>query len=206
MHNNCCNFVSVPCFYRLWGVYVFRGKLLCRVIIFFMLTRMTIFRNPKKIQFSSSGRPREGCEQLIIAVYFKTVICTAESVCCKINSKPTLIFDHVSATTTHEPQKMWQQIVTTKCHYKLSQQNFTTNQNQIRCNSYVFICYGYPCKCIWNTVYFALMEVVNILSHFVALRVGKQSWHIICCHISFSQNVEVADACGTLPIFSAYKI
>ena len=158
MHNNCCNFVSVPCFYRLWGLYVFSGKLLCRVIIFLMLTMMTIFRNPKKIQFSSSGRPRKGCEQLIYAVYFKIVICTAESVCCKMNSKPTLIF---------EPQKMWQQIVTTKCHYKLSQQNFTTNQSQIRWNSYVFICYSFPCKWIWNTVYFALMEVVNFLSHFV---------------------------------------
>ena len=57
------------------------------------------------------------------------------------------------ATTQHKSQKMWQQIVTTKCHYyKLSEQIVTTNESKISSisDTFIYFPHGKLCKCTWN--------------------------------------------------------
>ena len=77
----------------------------------------------------------------------------------------------VSATTRHKSGKLREQIVTTKCHYKLSQQIVTTNQNKMICISDTFIYFPHSkwCKCTGNAVYLAQMKIFDFVVTFCSL-------------------------------------
>ena len=107
--------------------------------------------------------------------------------------KASLYFSHYRTQVA----KNWQQIVTTKCHNKLSHQIITTNPNKLNSISDIFI-------------YFLIVNGVNVhgmpfillwwkfwlyCHFFVAYRVEKRDnkVNVLCCHILIAKRGEKCD-------------
>ena len=104
-----------------------------------------------------------------------------------------------SATTRHQSQKMWQKIVTTKCHYKMSLQIVTIDcYNKSEQNKqhfwYFYFHHGKWCKWTWNAIYLALMKVLDSVVTFLwPIEKYDNKVNTSCCHIFVAYRGEKCD-------------